>query len=320
MSENTAEAVFHHESGVVVHTTVEAFQETAKMHPDRVALRTPGGMQEITWREYAERVEAIALGLVRLGVERGDNVGLMLANRPEFNLIDTAIAHLGAVPLSVYNTSSPEQLNYLFTDAANRIVITEQAFLPVVKQSGVDLAHIIVVDGPAEGALELQEVEAQPDDEFDFQAAWRAIEPDDLVTLIYTSGTTGPPKGVELTHRNVMAAGEAMAAEVDVGFDDRTISYLPAAHIADRVSSHGPNQFRGVQITTVADIREFASALPDVRPTRSSRCAAGVAEAQSRNRSQGRRRDESGQVEVGRMGVGCGHPRGRCRCGPTAAQ
>ena len=267
MSENTTDTVFQHESGVAVRTTVEAFQETAKMHPDRVALRTPGGIQEITWREYAERVEAIALGLARLGVRRGDTVGLMLANRPEFHLVDTAITHLGAVPFSVYNTSAPEQLAYLFADSETRVVITERAFLPVVEQSGAELDHIITVDGPAEGALELREVEARPDETFDFQASWRATEPDDLATLIYTSGTTGPPKGVEITHRNVIAAAASVTEDVDAGFDDRIISYLPAAHIADRVSTHGSNLLRGVQITSVADPREFASALPDVRPT-----------------------------------------------------
>lgn len=267
MSENTTDTVFHHESGAAVHTTAEAFQQTAKMHPERVALRTPGGIQEITWREYAQRVEAIALGLVRLGVKRGDTVGLMLTNRPEFHLVDTAIVHLGAIPFSVYNTSAPEQLAYLFSDADNRVVVTEQVFMPVIRESGAALDHIITVDGPAEGAVELRDVEADPDDTFDFQASWRAIEPDDLVTLIYTSGTTGPPKGVEITHRNVIAAAESVSAELDTGFDDRIISYLPAAHIADRVSSHGANQLRGIQITSVADPREFAAALPDVRPT-----------------------------------------------------
>lgn len=267
MSENTTDVVFHHASGVAVHTTAEAFQQTAKMHPDRVALRTPGGIQEITWREYARRVEAIARGLVRLGVSRGDTVGLMLTNRPEFHLVDTAIVHLGAIPFSVYNTSAPEQLEYLFTDAANKIVITEQVFMPVIKQSGVALEHIITVDGPADGAIELKDVEAQGDEEFDFEASWRAVKSDDLVTLIYTSGTTGPPKGVEITHSNVIAAAESVADELQFGFDDRIISYLPAAHIADRVSSHGASQMRGIQITSVADPREFASALPDVRPT-----------------------------------------------------
>jgi long-subunit acyl-CoA synthetase (AMP-forming) len=267
MSDNTTDIVFHHASGVAVRTTAEAFQQTAKMHPDRVALRTPGGIQEITWREYARRVKAIALGLVRLGVTRGDTVGIMLTNRPEFHLVDTAIVHLGAIPFSVYNTSAPEQLEYLFTDAANKVVVTEQVFIPAIKQSGVALEHIITVDGPAEGAIELREVEDNPDDEFDFEASWRAVESDDLVTLIYTSGTTGPPKGVEITHSNVIAAAESVAEEFDFGFEDRIISYLPAAHIADRVSSHGANQLRGIQITSVADPREFASALPDVRPT-----------------------------------------------------
>lgn len=107
-----------------------AFQRTAAAHPDAVALRTAGGALELTWAGYAERVERIAGGLEALGVRHGETVGLMMVNRPEFHLIDTAALHLGATPFSIYNTSAPEQIEYLFSNAANRVVLCDEAFAP----------------------------------------------------------------------------------------------------------------------------------------------------------------------------------------------
>lgn len=259
---------FPHETGVDVSTLPAAFQQTVTVRPDAVAIRTVGGIQQLTWSQYATRVEAIAGGLAALGVGRGDTVGIMLTNRPEFHLVDTAALHLGAVPFSIYNTSAPDQIEYLFGNAENRIVITEQVFLPVITAANTGVERIVVVDGVADGAISLDDVERTPPPEgFDFAASWQAVEPQDLATLIYTSGTTGPPKGVEITHRNIVAEMAALAEKLDVGFDDRSISYLPAAHIADRVSSHAANLMRGIQITTVPDPREVATALPEVHPT-----------------------------------------------------
>ncbi|MFQ6329980.1 AMP-dependent synthetase/ligase [Nocardia sp. CWNU-33] len=259
---------YAHESGKTVYTVPEAFQETLTLRPEQVALRTVGGTQEITWREYGERVKSIAAGLARLGVGHGDTVGIMLTNRPEFNLVDTAALHLGATPFSVYNTSSSDQIAHVFTNAANKVVVTEQVFLGAVTGAGVDLAHTIVVDGPATGAITLEEVEANPLDDFDFDTAWRAVAADDLATLIYTSGTTGPSKGVEITHLNVLAQIIALVnGPLQVGMDHRTVSYLPAAHVADRISAHALSLTTGIQITTVTDPREVAAALPDARPT-----------------------------------------------------
>ncbi|AZZ82681.1 long-chain fatty acid--CoA ligase [Gordonia alkanivorans] len=259
---------FPHETGVDVSTLPAAFQQTVTVRPDAVAIRTVGGIQQLTWSQYATRVEAIAGGLAALGVGRGDTVGIMLTNRPEFHLVDTAALHLGAVPFSIYNTSAPDQIEYLFGNAENKIVITEQVFLPVITAANTGVERIVVVDGVADGAISLDDVERTPPPEgFDFAASWQAVEPEDLATLIYTSGTTGPPKGVEITHRNIVAEMAALAEKLDVGFDDRSISYLPAAHIADRVSSHAANLMRGIQITTVPDPREVATALPEVHPT-----------------------------------------------------
>ncbi|MEV0296445.1 long-chain fatty acid--CoA ligase [Nocardia sp. NPDC050710] len=265
---STTEIGFAHESGKTVYTVPEAFQETVKLRPDQVALRTVGGTLEITWKQYGERVKALASGLAALGVGHGDTVGLMLTNRPEFNLVDTAALHLGATPFSIYNTSSPEQITHLFTNAANKVVVTENVFLDVIKAAGVPLEHIVVVDGPAAGTISLADVESNPAADFDFEASWQAVKPDGLATLIYTSGTTGPSKGVEITHRNVLAQIIALVkGPLPVGFDDRAISYLPAAHVADRISGHAISLLTGVLITCVPDPREIAAALPDARPT-----------------------------------------------------
>ncbi|WP_067687019.1 AMP-dependent synthetase/ligase [Nocardia jejuensis] len=264
----TTDIGYTHKSGKTVFTIPEAFQETLTLRPDQVALRTVGGTREITWREYGEQVRTIAAGLAGLGITRGDTVGIMLTNRPEFNLVDTAALHLGATPFSIYNTSSADQIAHLFTNAENKVVITEPAFLDAVRGAGVELEHIVLVEGTAAGTVTLAEVEAAPAADFDFDAAWRAVQPEDIATLIYTSGTTGPSKGVELTHSNVVAQIVGLVeGPLTVGLDDRSVSYLPAAHVADRISGHCANLFTGVQMTTVPDPREIAAALPDARPT-----------------------------------------------------
>ena len=115
-------------------TLVHAFQYTAAQRRDAVALRTPGDAVSLTWGEYAERVEQIAAGLAALGVERGDTVGADAAQPPRVPPASTRRSlHLGATPFSVYNTSPPEQIAYLFGNAGNRVVVTERHFLPVVR-------------------------------------------------------------------------------------------------------------------------------------------------------------------------------------------
>ncbi len=249
-------------------TLPQAFQETAALHPDATAIRTVGARVVITWSQYADRVRKIATGLSALGVERGDTVGLMLRNRPEFHLADTAAMHLGAIPFSIYNTSAPEQIRYLFSNAENKIVITEEDFLPAIKAAGAELTRVVVIDADVDGCMTLEHLESlDAGTDFDFESAWRRVGPDDVATLIYTSGTTGPPKGVELTHANLIAAFSAIVNLLGMQPTDRITSYLPHAHIADRVSSHYANIVLGVEVTDVADTRAIVEALPDARPT-----------------------------------------------------
>ncbi|RZQ60068.1 AMP-binding protein [Amycolatopsis suaedae] len=251
-----------HPDGGTIQTLADAFGRTAALRPGGVALRVAGG-QEITWRAYTERVRELAAGLAALGIHRGDTVGLMLTNRPEAHLVDTAALLLGAIPFSIYNTSSPEQISYLFGNAENRVVVTEQRFLDRIVAADTRPAHIVCVDGE----FTLDDLAAAGDPDFDLDAAVERVEPGDVATLIYTSGTTGPPKGVQLTHANIVAEARALMTHLSPGPDDRITSYLPSAHVADRVSAQYLNLIFGVQVTCVDDPRAIAAALPDARPT-----------------------------------------------------
>src|SRR5436853_6603336 len=249
-------------------TLCAAFQVTAAEHPDRVALRTKGDEFSMTWAEYRDKITALAGGLAGLGLGRGDTIALLLTNRPEFHLVDAAAMHLGATPFSVYNTYSADQIQYLVSDAENRIIVTEAAFLPIVtkvKEGCQSVEHVVVVDEPAEGTMSLEDVEARAADDFDFDAAWQAVEPDDVLTLIYTSGTTGPPKGVQITHRNVVAAGHSAHEILSLPPGSRVVSYLPMAHIAERTVSHYLPMVFGWTVTCCPNPREVVGYLPDFR-------------------------------------------------------
>lgn len=251
----------------------EVFQATALRRPDAVALRSNDGATAITWRQYAERVRELAAGFAALGVRHGDSVAIMLSNRPEFNLIDTALLHLGATSFSVYNTYPAEQIAQLFSEAGNRIVITEPQFLDRVRdateRAGIDT--VVCLDGDGTSGPNLDDVVALGRADFDFEQRWRAVTPDDVATLIFTSGTTGAPKGVELTHRNLLfSVGSNVELQAEFARDDRcahVVSYLPDANLANRWSAHYVPLASGALVTTVRDGRNVIPALADLHPT-----------------------------------------------------
>jgi long-chain acyl-CoA synthetase len=126
----------------------------------------------------------------------------------------------------------------------------------------------VLIDGDDAGTLPLSQLERSQSDKFEFDASWRAVRPDDVATLIYTSGTTGPPKGVELTHANLMAEVRSMIARLPTRAGGRSTSFLPSAHIADRWASHYQGSIvMGNTITSIADPRAVVAHLPEVRPT-----------------------------------------------------
>jgi long-chain acyl-CoA synthetase len=254
-------------------TMCEAFQLTAAERAEQVALRTIADGISITFGEYAARVKRLAAGFDALGVRRGDTVGFMLTNRPEFHLLDTAALHLGAAAFSIYNTSSPEQIAYLLGDAGNRVMVVEAAFLDRLREAVAQtrsVEHLIVLDGAPEDAISMDELEAaEARADFDFEKTWRAIEPADVLTLIYTSGTTGPPKGVQLTHANELAQCRGLEAARGLGSGGGSVvSFLPVAHIADRGLTHYAQMVWGTTITTCPEPTQVFAHVADARPTR----------------------------------------------------
>ena len=248
-------------------TMCEAFQRTASIDPDAVALRTPGDTQTMTWREYAAQVRKVAAGLAGLGVRRGDTVSLMMGNRIEFYPLEVGAQHVGATSFSVYNTLPAEQLTYLFGNAGTKVAICEEQYVDRIRASGAAIEHIVCIDGSPAGTISVDDLYAAAPADFDFESTWRAVQPDNVVTLIYTSGTTGNPKGVEMTHTNLLFEGYGLDAVLGIQFGDRITSFLPSAHIADRMTALYAQEMFGTQITVVSDGRAIAAALPDVRPT-----------------------------------------------------
>jgi long-subunit acyl-CoA synthetase (AMP-forming) len=249
----------------------EAFQITAEEWAENPALRLKDSDYEASFAEYAERVRKRAAGLAALGVKRRDTVGFMLVNRPALHLTDCAAMHLGATCFSIYNTSSPEQVEYVVADAGNRVIVTEQAFLDTIlaaRENVESLEHVVVIDGDApEGTIPIEELEAMGDPGFDFEAAWRAVEPEDVLCLIYTSGTTGPPKGVQLTHANMLGVWRAVDQIREVKPGGRGISFLPSAHIADRWASLYAQMIYGNTVYCCPNPREMVVYSIEVKPT-----------------------------------------------------
>jgi long-chain acyl-CoA synthetase len=250
-------------------TLAEAFRLTSEQHPDRVALRTRNDEVTMTWGELRERVDALAGGLAKLGVKSGDCVALMFGNRPEFHLADLAAMTLGATPFSIYQTYTPDQIEFLVKDSDARVAIIEQAYAKSfleARKNLPNLEHVIVIDGDgSDGTLKLEDVEGTNPD-FDVEASWRAIKPDDVLTLIYTSGTTGPPKGVQLSHRNLMSV--IKSTEEIIVFPDglKVISWLLSAHVAERNAHHYIPIVFGGTVTCCTNPRDIMEYLPEVRP------------------------------------------------------
>ncbi|MGZ4350271.1 MAG: AMP-dependent synthetase/ligase, partial [Solirubrobacteraceae bacterium] len=186
-----------------------------------------------------------------------------------FHIADLATVTLGATPFSIYVTYPAGEIEYLIRDSGARVAIVEQAFLPVMleaRRNLPELKHIIVVDGEAQpGVLALRDVEGS-DPAFDGAASAAAVSPDDFATLIYTSGTTGHPKGVQLTHKAITFTAKAVQEVITFPEGSRVISWLPAAHIAERMAHHYiPVMYAG-NVTCAPNPREVLSYLPQVRP------------------------------------------------------
>lgn len=267
------------DASVAGQTVCSLFQSTVSRVGDNEALKWKTGddWASLSWRGYAEQVRQLASGLIALGLQQGQFVTILAANRPEYYVSDLAILHAGAVPVSLYNTLAPGQIEYIVNHCeATLIIVEDPAFyarIAPLRRRLPRVRKVIMIAGAeacagddwvtSYAAVLAQGVRAE---QADFDRRWRAVKPDDLATLIYTSGTTGPPKGVMVSHYNVTWTAESLFRVAPRRPGTRHISYLPLAHIAERMAGHY------LQIKTASTCyfcpnpQQIAQYLSDVRP------------------------------------------------------
>ena len=248
--------------------------------PDQILFKEGGVWRPISTEDFCRRVRRLALGLKRLGVGRGDRVGLLSENRPEWSASDHAILAIGAVTAPIYPTLTPDQIAWILKDcgAVAVIVATAEhaAKVASVRRDLPALRHVVVMDGAAPqagGERSWHDVvdagAGDPDAACEAEAA--AVRPEDLASIIYTSGTTGRPKGVMLTHANLVANVVDCCRVIPFARQDVCLSFLPLSHVYERVVEYC-YQYRGASIAYAESIDAIGRNFQEVRPT----MAAGV--------------------------------------------
>ncbi|MFC5750887.1 AMP-dependent synthetase/ligase [Actinomadura rugatobispora] len=233
------------------------------------------GTHTVTWARLRDDVAAFALGLRALGLRRGDRMLIMMSKRPEHWVADLAAAHLGAISCSAYDTLSTADIRHAARHSAAHVIVLEGAeqvtrWMPVLDELPRSVS-VVVVDPTAvpddDRFVGYTEVHGRGVADPESAAVLEeAVRPDDPLCMIYTSGTTGAAKGVVLSHRNVLEASAALHASSPVPEQPRSISYLPLAHIAERLFGIYLPLLTAGQAVMCPDPAELPTALRIVRP------------------------------------------------------
>ncbi len=259
---------------------MHALQDQATRRQHRPALWTRRGRTYVptSWHEYALRVKRCALGLHGLGFRSGSTLPILAFNREEWLVTALAAMALGGVPVGVYTTSSPEQVRYIVEHCEAEFLLVENekhlATALAARERVPRLRHILVMEASShplpEGVLRYEDVlqRGAGVDEGPYWDGVNALKPEGLATLIYTSGTTGNPKGVMLSHRNlVWTAAHLMRATEMSDEGEVVLSYLPLAHIAEQMLSlHGP-VLLGAEVYFARSLESVPEDLREARPT-----------------------------------------------------
>jgi long-chain acyl-CoA synthetase len=239
--------------------------------------RVDGGWIDVTAAEFAGQVTAAAKGLIASGIEHGDRIALLSKTRYEWTLLDYAIWAAGALMVPIYDTSSPEQVEWILSDSGVRAVVVETTTQHEMIQEIVDrLGEPLVIwqidpavggEGPAAAIDELTALGAQISDDTVRQRA-TAVGAEDLATLIYTSGTTGRPKGCEITHRNLLAITRLSVGEFPSLMQpgNSMLLFIPLAHVLARLVQCCC-VYKGVTLGHTSDVKNLPTELAEFRPT-----------------------------------------------------
>ncbi len=265
---------------MAIQTLCDILEKLEREHPKPAILRYKSGGQwnDLSTEEFVSTVRGLAMGLLRLGICKGDRVAILAENRPEWNTFDHAILTLGGVVVPIYSTLHANQVRFILDNSQARLLILSTAeqlekVTPILP-SLPDIQQLVMMDRPEtmpadaltwtdllrQGEAALAENPGRLADET------ARVGEDDLATIIYTSGTTGEPKGVMLTHGNFVSNVNATRSIVAFSHADETLSFLPLTHVFERML-----QFTfldaGVTISHAESINAVPADLMEIRPT-----------------------------------------------------
>jgi long-chain acyl-CoA synthetase len=246
--------------------------------PDALQYKKDGAYRSISHAEVIDRVRRLARGLSSLGVRRGDRVGILSENRPEWAIADYACLTAGMTDVPIYPTLPPDQIAYILKDSgATAIFVSNKEQAEKIRQVRGQLTALKTVisfdEMPGLANMSIGELEKRGNqgDNRETLATYRedalTVRPDDLATIIYTSGTTGEPKGVMLTHDNIFSNVQAARTAIPFGGADTALSFLPLSHIFERMAGHYLMWATGTSIAYAESIDTVPVNMQEVKPT-----------------------------------------------------
>lgn len=261
-------------------TLTEMFLQSAEKFdkPNALNYKQDGTWHPISSREIVERARNIGLGLHELGLRRGDRIALLSANCPEWTLTDAACQFTGVIDVPIYTTQAPNQVAYILNDSGARVFFLQnlEAYERIREdvEGCESISHFVFFDPTGvemERAMSLSQLEANgkqlaganPELSTELEAA---VTSTDLATIIYTSGTTGEPKGVMLTHSNLVTNLIDSAGHLEFAGTDITLSVLPLSHVFERVAMY-MYIYHGMTVFYAESLDTIAANLREVRPT-----------------------------------------------------
>jgi long-chain acyl-CoA synthetase len=264
-----------------IRTICDIFFHAVDKHrkPEHLRFKKDGAWRALSSEDLLRAVEEFSLGLRELGVEGGDRVAILSENRPEWVITDIATLAASAVDTPIYPTLPPDQVLYILNDSEAKVLVVsskaQAAKIAEVRDRARHLQHVVIMDAEAiDGMLPFAEVRARGRKALgaDRQAVRKrvkAIGPDDLATLIYTSGTTGIPKGVMLSHGNIVSNVLSVhdLFKTILGPDDLALSFLPLCHIFERMAGYYVLLLAGGAIAYAESVDQVAANMGEIKPT-----------------------------------------------------
>lgn len=266
-------------------TIIDRFWSRVSETPDRTAImyKADGKYHSVNWRDHGKTVESLSAALIKHGLQPDDKVGILSGNRQHWTWADLAILSARGVTVPVYPTLGAEEVSYVLEHSDVTAVFVENArqlekiSTPSSTNPG-KLKLVVIMDGAPSNAEPLLEIKSWDDflkegadclSEIGDQVRQRRenIDPESVATIVYTSGTTGLPKGVMLLHRNIYSVLGAMSDMVDFNEDDLALSFLPLAHVYERVGGQFLSTYLGIPFAYAESMEQVANNLQEVRPT-----------------------------------------------------